>query len=65
VKLYDALRCPYCARVRLVFAEKGIGYETVEIDLGNRPAWIYELNRTGKVPVLDDGFALLRHAARR
>jgi len=53
--LYDAPRCPYCARVRIVLAEKGIEYETVEIDLGDRPAWIYEKNRTGRVPVLEEG----------
>jgi len=55
VKLYDAARCPYCARVRIALAEKGIEYETVEIDLADRPEWIYELNATGRVPVLDDG----------
>ncbi|HEY2327098.1 MAG TPA: glutathione S-transferase family protein [Gaiellaceae bacterium] len=58
MKVYDAPRCPYCARVRLVLAEKGIPYETVEVDLRNRPDWIYELNATGRVPVLDDGFVL-------
>jgi glutathione S-transferase len=44
--------------VRIVLVEKGLEPETVEIDLGNRPAWIYDLNRTGKVPILDDGFVL-------
>jgi len=58
VKLYDAARCPYCARVRMVLAEKSIEYETIEIDLSDRPPWIYELNPSGKVPVLDDGFVL-------
>jgi glutathione S-transferase len=58
VKLYDAPRCPYCARARIALAEKGIAYETIEIDLSDRPAWIYELNATGRVPVLDDGFVL-------
>jgi glutathione S-transferase len=58
VTLYDAARCPYCARVRIVLAEKGIGYEPVEIDLRNRPEWLYGLNPSGKVPVLDDGFVL-------
>ena len=52
--LYDAARCPYCARVRIVLAEKGVPYETVEVDLDDRPAWIYGLNVTGRVPVLDD-----------
>jgi glutathione S-transferase len=58
VKLYDAPRCPYCARVRIALAEKGLVPETVEIDLQDRPAFIYELNPSGRVPVLDDGFVL-------
>jgi glutathione S-transferase len=58
VKLYDAPRCPYCARVRIVLAEKAVAHETVAVDLGDRPAWIYELNSSGRVPVLDDGFVL-------
>jgi glutathione S-transferase len=58
VKLYDAARCPYCARVRIVLAEKGLPYDTVEIDLSDRPRWIYDLNVTGRVPILDDGFVL-------
>ena len=51
--LYDAARCPYCARVRIVLAEKRLGYEPIEIDLSDRPAWLYEKNPRGKVPVLE------------
>jgi glutathione S-transferase len=58
VRLIDAARCPYCARVRIALAEKGLEYETVEIDLSNRPAWLYELNAPGRVPILDDAFVL-------
>ena len=58
MKLYDAGTCPFCARVRIVLEEKGLEYEAVEIDLRNRPPLIYELNASGRVPVLDDGFAL-------
>jgi len=29
VRLYDAPGCPYCARVRLVLAEKGCVHELV------------------------------------
>jgi len=58
MRLIDASRCPYCARVRLALAEKGLAYEAVEIDLRDRPAWLYDLNPSGKVPVLDDGFVL-------
>jgi glutathione S-transferase len=53
--LYDALRCPYCARTRIVLAEKGVPYETVAIDLADRPAWLLEKNPpAGRVPVLED-----------
>ncbi|MEX2211719.1 MAG: glutathione S-transferase family protein [Gaiellaceae bacterium] len=57
--LYDAERCPYCARVRIVLAEKGVEWEAVEIDLDDRPAWIYGKNPLGRVPVLEeDGLVL-------
>jgi stringent starvation protein A len=59
ITLYDAPRCPYCARVRIVLAEKRIEFETIEIDLDDRPAWIYEKNTTGRVPVVEeDGWTL-------
>jgi glutathione S-transferase len=54
ITLYDAARCPYCARVRIVLAEKGIEFETVEIDLSDRPAWLYEKNPAGRVPVIEE-----------
>jgi glutathione S-transferase len=53
--LYDAARCPYCARVRIVLAEKGVELDVVEIDLSDRPAWLYEKNAIGRVPVLEEG----------
>jgi glutathione S-transferase len=52
--LYDAARCPYCARVRIVLAEKGVELDVVEIDLSDRPTWLYEKNPAGKVPVLEE-----------
>jgi RNA polymerase-associated protein len=57
--LYDAARCPYCARVRILLAEKDVPYETVEIDLENRPAWLYEKNPVGRVPILEEGGIVL------
>ena len=54
ITLYDAARCPYCARVRIALAEKGIEYEPVAIDLSNRPPWLYEKNPVGRVPVLEE-----------
>jgi len=61
--LYDADRCPYCARVRIVLAEKGLEYETVVVDLDDRPAWIYEKNPLGRVPVLEEDAFVLPESA--
>jgi glutathione S-transferase len=63
ITLYDADRCPYCARVRIVLAEKGLEYEVVAVDLDDRPAWIYEKNPLGKVPVLEEEDFVLPESA--
>jgi glutathione S-transferase len=63
ITLYDADRCPYCARTRIALAEKGIEYETVEIDLADRPSWIYEKNPLGRVPVIEDDAFVLPESA--
>jgi glutathione S-transferase len=58
--LYDAPRCPFCARTRIVLAEKGVEYETVTVDLADRPDWLVARNPPdGRVPVLEeDGWVL-------
>ena len=61
--LYDAPRCPYCARVRIVLAEKRIEHEVIEIDLSDRPAWLYEKNPLGKVPVIEEDTLVLAESA--
>ena len=63
ITLYDADRCPYCARVRIALAEKGIPYEPVAIDLDDRPGWIYEKNPLGRVPVLEEDTLVLPESA--
>jgi RNA polymerase-associated protein len=63
VTLYDADRCPFCARARIVLAEKGIEYEDIQIDLSDRPAWLYEKNPLGKVPVLEEDTFVLPESA--
>ena len=61
--LYDAARCPFCARVRIILEEKQVPVDTVAIDLGDRPAWLYEKNPSGKVPVLEESGWLLAESA--
>src|SRR5918912_2275262 len=52
--LYTAERCPYAARARIILAEKRIAFDAVEIDLDDRPAWLYEKNPLGRVPVYEE-----------
>jgi len=61
--LYDAARCPYCARARIALAEKGLEYDVLEIDLSDRPQWIYEKNSTGRVPVVEEEAWVLPESA--
>lgn len=63
ITLYDADRCPYCARTRIALAEKEIEYETVVVDLDDRPAWIYEKNPLGRVPVIEEDTFVLAESA--
>src|SRR4029077_4859886 len=58
--LNDAARCPYCARARIVLAEKGIPHDVAVVDLDDRPQWIIDKNPpAGRVPVWEeDGFCL-------
>lgn len=59
VRLVNADRCPFCARVRIALALKGVEHEVVEVDLRDRPDWLRELNPpSGKVPVLQNGLDL-------
>lgn len=44
--------CPFVERVRLCLAEKSVAYDSVELDLSQRPDWYYEMNPSGKVPTL-------------
>jgi glutathione S-transferase len=63
ITLYNAQRCPYAARARIVLAEKAIEFEVVEIDLSDRPDWLYEKNPKGRVPVIEeDGWVLAESA---
>jgi glutathione S-transferase len=61
--LYNAARCPYCVRVRLVLAEKGIEHEMVEIDLADRDPILRTLNPRNRVPVLVQGDLVLPESA--
>jgi glutathione S-transferase len=47
--------CPYVQRAAIALAEKGVAYERINVDLGNKPDWFKALSPLGKTPVLKVG----------
>jgi glutathione S-transferase len=52
LKLYNTQRCPYARRTRIVLHEKGVDFETHEVDLANKSEEFLGASPTGKVPVI-------------
>jgi glutathione S-transferase len=52
IKLYSAKGCPFARRTRVVLHEKGIDFETREVDFRNKSEEFLEASPTGKVPVV-------------
>lgn len=55
IQFYGAILCPFAHRVRLALLEKGVRFESIEIDTQNKPANFLEISPYGKVPVLKHG----------
>ena len=51
-RLYNTQRCPYARRTRIVLHEKGMDFETHEVDLANKSEEFLSVSPTGKVPVI-------------
>lgn len=54
MELWHSWACPYCMRVRIAFAEKGIPYRSRELGSSSKPPDPRHLNPTGSVPMLID-----------
>ena len=52
--LFSADTCPYCHIVRIVLAEKGISFETINVDTDNTPEDLKDLNPYNEAPTLVD-----------
>ncbi|XP_048802557.1 glutathione S-transferase omega-1 [Lagopus muta] len=53
IRLYSMRFCPFAQRTRLVLRAKGIRHEVININLKNKPDWIFEKNPSGLVPILE------------
>jgi hypothetical protein len=47
--------CPYVQRAVIALAERGTGFERIDIDLANKPDWFLAISPLGKTPVLQVG----------
>jgi RNA polymerase-associated protein len=52
--LFSDPSCPYCHRVRIVLAEKGISVDIVDVDANHLPEEVLEFSPYGTVPCLVD-----------
>ncbi|XP_026164312.1 glutathione S-transferase omega-1 [Mastacembelus armatus] len=53
IRLYSMRFCPFAHRTRLVLNAKGIKYETININLKDKPEWFLKKNPFGLVPTLE------------
>lgn len=51
-KLYSFRRCPYAMRARLALWASGLEFDTVEVNLKQKPPQLWAVNPLGTVPVL-------------
>lgn len=52
--LFSDPKCPYCHRVRMVLAEKGIAVDVVNVDAHDLPDEVMDFNPYGTVPTFVD-----------
>jgi len=52
LKLISHKLCPYVQRAAIALKEKGVPFERVDIDLANKPDWLFKISPLAKVPVL-------------
>jgi glutathione S-transferase len=55
--------CPFVQRAAIALAEKGVGFERINVDLDNKPDWFRALSPLGKVPLLKVGDAVIFESA--
>lgn len=53
IRLYSMRFCPFAQRARLFLEAKGVKFETININLKDKPDWFTEKNPIGLVPVLE------------
>mmetsp|Transcript_21114 Transcript_21114/g.35260 ORF Transcript_21114/g.35260 Transcript_21114/m.35260 type:complete len:375 (-) Transcript_21114:224-1348(-) len=52
IGFFSSRACPYAHRVWLALEKKRIEYNRVEIDLVDKPVWVYQIHAPGTVPFI-------------
>src|SRR2546423_13673584 len=63
LKLISHKLCPYVQRAVIALTEKGIEFERIDIDLGNKPERVLAISPLGKSPVLQVGAVAIFESA--
>ncbi|XP_013779680.1 pyrimidodiazepine synthase-like isoform X2 [Limulus polyphemus] len=53
MRVYSMRYCPYAQRTLLMLTAKNIPYEVVNVNLQNKPEWLFEKNPLGKIPIIE------------
>ena len=49
LRLYSMKYCPYAERVRIVLLAKNIPHDIVNVNLKDKPEWLFELHPEGRL----------------
>ena len=53
-KIWTAKVCPYAHRAIIALHHKGVEYDSIEVDLMNKPEGLFKVNPYALVPVIED-----------
>jgi glutathione S-transferase len=63
LKLISPKLCPYVQRAVIALTERGVAFESIDIDLANKPDWFLAISPLGKTPVLQVGDSVIFESA--
>ncbi|KAJ6642445.1 Pyrimidodiazepine synthase [Pseudolycoriella hygida] len=66
LQIFSMRFCPYAQRALIVLEAKKLSYETININLSNKPEWLTKYSPLGKVPALglptDQGYTFIHES---
>jgi glutathione S-transferase len=63
LKLISHKLCPYVQRAVIALTDRGVAFESIDIDLTNKPDWFLAISPLGKTPVLQVGDSVIFESA--